>query len=75
VVELDEDSDVGEVPARPRRAMRNTGKAKEASASTLLEEVKRELRALEGKLKNTLRELYEDGERLHRVLESLPPSL
>jgi hypothetical protein len=36
-----------------------------------VEEVKREVRALELKLKTTSQELYEDGERLRKLYDSL----
>jgi hypothetical protein len=75
VVELDEDSDMEEVSVRPRRPMRNTGKAKDVPSSMSVEELKREIRAVEAQMKSASQDLYEGGERLNRLLKALPPSL
>jgi septal ring factor EnvC (AmiA/AmiB activator) len=71
-IDVDDLSDDEAAVSRLRPTKRNTDKSKEASTS--MEEVKREIRSLEGKLKRTADELYEDGERLRRLLDSLPPS-
>jgi hypothetical protein len=75
VLELDEESDDEEALARPRRLKRAAGKAKAAPSSMSVEELKREIRAVEAQMKSASQDLYEGGERLNRLLRALPPSL
>ena len=65
-------SDSEEAAPRTRLGRRAAGKVKGASS---VEDMRREIRALELQVKGKGNELYEVGERLRGLLDALPPSL